>query len=225
MPVLRHAEHSFDLELIERGQWALDIGCRGFVIPMLLAGAGINVLAVDADPYVSPPDGWCHQVGDLSYYQFAVMPAEIAANRKLTTLHMHPHDQQAHTTVRAQNGPVVQVPTISLQGLLNLISTDDRPVNQFALLKLDCEGAEYGLMHDVAWHAKHGRAIARQVSVEYHDHCGLNPQADMDRWYAQLHGQLAPFYEIVKHERERPPWGGSPHFIDSLYLLRREFWR
>jgi FkbM family methyltransferase len=214
--IQRHHEHSFDLELMAPGETALDIGCRGFAIPTLLLSRGLKVLAVDADPGVPAMD-----LGiDLTYVNAAVLDMETAANRKITTLYKHATDQQAHTTVRPLNGASVKVPTTCLRDL-----RDRAKVLQFALLKLDCEGAEYGLMHDVAWHAAQGQPIARQVSVEYHDHCGLHPEPDMERWYARLHERLAPYYDVAKHTRERPPWGGAPHYVDSLYILRREHWR
>lgn len=210
----RHDEHSFDLELIAPGEWALDIGCRGFVIPRLLASRGVNVMAVDPDP--SLPDGGGASV---VFRRAAVLPFEVATNRKFTKLHLHPSDMQAHTTVRHQGGRTVTVLSTSMQAL-----RDELDIPQFALIKIDCEGAEYALMRDVSYHARH-TPIARQISVEYHDHCGLNPQADMEAWYACLHRRLAPYYDIARHVREVPPWGGPPHYVDTLYVLRREFWR
>ena len=226
MPVARHHEHSFDIDLIARGEWVLDVGCRGFALPLDLCAHGANVLAVDADPSVRPPTGirWSAGVepGLLRFVHAAVMEQEIAVNRKETTLHLHPTDQQAHTVIRPRGGQSIRVPTASLNGLRAMVPG----LEQFALLKLDCEGAEYRLMLECAWHAKCGKPIARQISVEYHDHCGLNPDPDMERWYRnRLHPALSEFYEITKHVREVPPWGGSPHYVDSLYTLKREFWR
>lgn len=214
----RHHEHSFDLDLLKPGDWALDVGCRGFAIPKMLMELGINVFAADPDPAVTPS---IESNGSrLVFRHVAVIGQEIAANRKLTTFHLHPTDQQAHTTVRPLGGRTIKVPTTSIGAI-----RDELGIPQFGLLKLDCEGAEYGIMQDVTWCAKHGGAIARQISVEYHDHCGLSPEADMERWYARIHNGLAPFYEITRHQRQQPPWGGSPHYIDSLYTLRRELWK
>lgn len=214
--IQRHHEHSFDLDLMNPGETALDVGCRGFAIPTLLLSRGLKVVAVDADPDVVGMD-----LGvDLTYLNLAVMDMERAANRKVTTLYKHQSDQQAHTTVRPLNGASVKVPTTCLKDLRELAG-----VEQFALLKLDCEGAEYDLMHDIAWHARQGRPIARQISVEYHDHCGLNPEPDMERWYGRLHARLVEHYIIERFTRERPPWGGEPHYIDCLYTLKQEFWK
>lgn len=219
MPVERYHEHSFDLSMIRVGDWVLDIGCRDFRLASMFLDMGINVVAVDADPNVSTVNVGVRDGVVFMFVSAAVLPKEIAAQRKITTLHMHPNDQQAHTTVRPQGGRSVRVPTHSLGALREMAH-----IKQFALMKLDCEGSEYALMHDVAWYARHSTAIARQVSVEYHDHCGLSPERDMERWYARLHHSLGAHYDVTKHVREVPPWNGPPHFVDSLYTLRAEHW-
>lgn len=216
--IARHHEHSFDLDIIEPGDWVLDVGCRGFVLPAMLSSRGAHVVAVDADPEIDVFD-----FGAVLFINAAVVHRELAANKKVT-LWKHPHDKQAHTVVRPGWHPsgadAVPVDTISIPAIMERFK-----VQQFALIKLDCEGSEYRLMHDIADAAADGQFWARQISVEFHDHCGLNPHADMEQWYGSLHRRLSPYFDIAKHEREVPPWGGGPHYIDSLYTLRREFWR
>ena len=211
--IARHAEHSFDLDAIQPGEWVLDIGCRGFEIPFLLASRNVNVIAVDGDPSVIPV---VHP--NIHYVHAVVVHREIAANKRIT-FWKHPTDQQAHSIIGGSGTPI-QVETRSVPSLLDLASSiAGGPVTQFALIKMDCEGAEYALMRDMTDAAYAGKFWAKQVSVEYHDHCGKNPEADMDAWYSRLHSRLGQFYTPVKFERERPPWGGSPHYIDCLYRL------
>ena len=209
--IARHAEHTFDLDAIAPGEWVLDIGCRGFEIPKLLASRGINVIAIDGDPSVVPPEN-----PFIHYTNAVVVHRELAANKRLT-FWIHPTDKQAHSLIGNQGTPI-QVQTLSIDDCLEAASlAGGKDVASFALIKMDCEGAEYALMRDIVDAAYAGQFWAKQISVEYHDHCGKNPEADMDAWYSRLHARSDQFYKRVKFERERPPWGGSPHYVDCLY--------
>jgi FkbM family methyltransferase len=178
------------------------------------------VIAIDADPTIVDipidPDG------ALNYHNAAVLSDTVATNRKLTKLYLHSGDGQAHTTVKPYPGDrSVVVPTTSVPTMMSCYG-----VQQLDLLKLDCEGAEYEIMRCMAfWARTQGWGLARQISVEYHDHCGLQPEANMEPWYARLHAALSCCYDVAQHKREVPPWGGPPHYTDSLYMLRREFWK
>jgi hypothetical protein len=122
-------------------------------------------------------------------------------------------DPQAHSIV-VKGGKFIKVKPITIPQIMA-----DYKVDQFSLIKLDCEGAEYDLMHVIADLGP----IAKQITVEYHDFCGLAPRKDMDAWYADLHLRLSTWYHVAKHTREVPPWGGQPHFIDSVYQLKDAF--
>ena len=84
-------------------------------------------------------------------------------------------------------------------------------VNRWDLVKLDCEGSEFAILEN--WPG----AIARQISVEFHD--GADPANRTDRYFELLAAKL-PDYDWVKHEKfKQGAWWG--HW-DSLIVLKDE---
>lgn len=201
----KHNGRSFDLELLRAGDVVFDVGCRGFDLWQML-GHNCRVENFDADPTTEVPEG--------AEMFFVAIVGSQRAQKLVVQLAMH-KDPQARTIIGGYRESKT-VPCMSLQKAM--VACD---VEQLGLLKLNCEGSEYEIMQDVARLGP----IARQIAVSYHDFCELNPQSDMEAWYLTLHDRLKAWYEITRHVREIPPWGGEPHYIDSVLTLKREYWR
>lgn len=85
-------------------------------------------------------------------------------------------------------------------------------VNQWDLVKLDCEGSEF----DILWNWP--GPIAKQISVEFHD--GADPAHRHDQYFAGLFERLLVYYRVVQHEKfQQGAWWG--HW-DSVLVLKYE---
>lgn len=197
--IAKHDGHSFDADLIAKDDWVMDVGCRGFTLAKSLPLA--KVISLDPAPDIPS--------SNALYYRAALVPDDWQGPCALAMT----ADINGRSILPQATGERVGVNTISIPAIMRLWK-----IEQFALIKLDCEGSEYALMHEIARLGP----ITRQISVEYHDFCGLNPQSDMEAWYADLHERLAPHYDVVRHVREIPEWGGhDAHYVDSLYMLHQ----
>jgi hypothetical protein len=82
-------------------------------------------------------------------------------------------------------------------------------VKQWALVKLNCEGAEYDILK--TWPGP----IASQIVVSFHEHIGAHVGHNMDEIIAHL-GQ---WYRTVQHVRDQRYCAGW-NFWDSVFTLR-----
>lgn len=210
MAVGTHDEHSFDLDLLISGPaTAIDVGCRGFSLPRFLASHGVEVWAYDVDPRVVNPG-----VPSVRYENTAVLGRRDFQNATRidfrTTVGVRVTHDPAATSVVLGDYRNAQVPAISIGEAVS------RARGRVGLLKLDCEGSEYAIMDELA--DIDGPAF-RQISVEYHDHCGIMPPGG-EGWFEEIAARLSRHYTIVKHHKETPPWGGRPAYVDCLYVAK-----
>lgn len=197
-----HQHHSFDLDLIQPGSWAIDVGCRDFGIARLLAANGVNVIACDPDPGMDVPSD-LH--GNIKFERVAVVKGcDPAPGHVVLSMDKN---VEARSTVTGASG--IKVPATTIEGLMR-----KHHVSRLSLLKLDCEGAEYAIMEDIA-----SLAIVDQITVEYHAFRNIRPP-DIDWWGRTLETLRESGYEIVQHIPTVPPWGGRPILWDCLYQLK-----
>jgi len=203
MAVGTHDEHSFDLDLLLSGPaTAIDVGCRGFSLPRFLASHGVEVWAYDVDPRVVDP-----KVPSVRYQNAAVLGRRDF--RPLVGV-METSDPAA-TSVVIGDHQNARVAGVRIGDAASLVGG-----GRVGLLKLDCEGSEYAIMEELA--DLHG-PVFRQISVEYHDHCGKMPPGG-EGWFDEIAARLSRHYTIVKHHKETPPWGGRPAYVDCLYVAK-----
>ena len=202
--------HTFDPRLVSPGSWALDAGCRGFALARFLAARRVRVLAIDADPDVRDP-----RIPGVTFLNVAVMAErEMPTDRHVTLYRFH-DCAEAHTTRWGPPHTGVRVPARSIAQLMR-----EHDVRRFALVKLDVEGTEYGILDELA---AADPPLADQISVEYHDFCYMSPTPDdPDRWHAGNLARLSRHYDVVRHAKQTSPWGPSPTcYLDCLYVARQ----
>lgn len=199
--------HSVLTSLIQPGGWALDVGCRGFGFAKVLASLGCRVLALDPDPAIVPPDD------DRIVYECR---AVVGADQKDSIYARFGDGCANHLCTRAADLPGyaegVVVPCVTIADLMKA-----HDIEQFEVIKLDCEGSEYAILDRIA------PGAAKQITVEFHDFLGFNPRTpDNERWYAELFaGPFGREYETVKHERTPLNGNGPLNYWDSLFVRRQ----
>lgn len=202
----------FDADAIRPGSWAMDVGARNFDISKFLARRGVWSVAVEADPNLSS----LNNLRDLETeyvdrVQVLLGRAVVGTQEHLASPSVF-LDRSGNIyafSIYTRGESRVTVPTVTVEGLMR-----EYKIDTLALLKLDCEGAEYGIMEDVVSAGLRGRPLATQVSVEFHHHCGIYPPGVDDRTFedylSRLAGRLAVVGYVVANNNP----------MDMLYVLR-----
>jgi FkbM family methyltransferase len=194
-------EHTVDVSFLTPYGWVLDAGCRDFAFARGIVERAGRVLAVDADPSVVPPD-------DLEHVLF--LNIAVAHESGVRHLVMTADPQARHLEGLYTASPSVsrhEVRAHTVEQLMNRFG-----INQWDAVKLDIEGAEYGILN--GWPGP----IAKQISVEFHEHCAPRPQ-----WvYDQIFARLGKWYEAVQHEKSARHCL-PPNYWDTLFVLKEEF--
>jgi len=153
MNIQRVFDHSVDLNRISAGGWVLDIGCRNYGFSTTLANLGCNVVAVDADPQVTPcenPAIRCVNAAVVHKPNYGKVKLCLSlGNDNYVVTPGHPNE----------TGREVEVATTTIDELAAQFG-----VEHWAIIKMDCEGSEYDILQSIQ------RPVADQVSVEFHEH-------------------------------------------------------
>lgn len=80
-------------------------------------------------------------------------------------------------------------------------------INKWDLIKLDIEGSEINILK----YAVH--PIARQLSVEFHSHCGNQPQIELDK----LIDYLSEWYDVYNRNWENR-YSAGYNYWDILFI-------
>src|SRR3990167_524046 len=189
-------EHTIDAALLIDGGYVLDAGCRDFTFARGLVARGCKVVALDADPTIEDP-----KIPGIAFFNLG-----IADEPGMRCLIMHDNPEArclAPVNVEVQ-AKTVDVLTVTLTGLMETLG-----ILRWDAVKLDIEGAEYGILRD--WPGP----IASQISIEFHEHCSAQPKSVYD----EIFKHLGQWYEIVQHTKEVRHCC-QPNFWDTLLIAR-----
>lgn len=191
-------EHTIDTSLLTPGGYVLDAGCRDFIFSRGCAARGCRVIAVDADPTVEDP-----KEANISFNNFALSSVRGQRDFVMT------HDPQARHLADAN--PQAAAPTTRVLALTieDIMKAGD--IEIFDAVKLDIEGAEYDIL--LNWPG----SIAKQISIEFHEHVQPRPK----EFYDAIFAHLSQGYEIVQHEKTARHCT-HPNYWDTL-LVMKEF--
>lgn len=187
-------EHTVDLDRLTGG-FVLDAGCRDFTFARGLVERRCHVLALDADPTVENP-----KIENVDFLNLA-----LAAHPGTLRFRMTTDPQARHLSAFGHGGGdevAVEAKTLAQVSDLWCVSVWD-------CVKLDIEGAEYEILKN--WPGP----IARQISVEFHDHVSPRNQSTYD----DILSRLAQWYTLLQHVKEARHCC-HPNFWDSLWVLR-----
>ena len=179
MRLKRIASHTVDVDLIPHWATVLDVGCRDFDFSQAMANLGAIVHAFDPAPDVLEIAS-----KGIYFHQAAVVGKGLGGPRKI---------------VIAGNGSRLdddaEFPVMAFE--LESVHQDLGP---FALVKLDCEGSEYGIL--LTWPGP----ITRQITVEYHEHTGQGKAVHGEDVYERIAAHLGQWYRLAQDEPMDTLW-------------------
>lgn len=206
MKIEKIEEHSFDMDLLPPGSRVLDVGCRGFSMARELSRRGILVTTIDPDVNVREPNPaipgnthmTCALIGgvdmEIRYCSFGNGTGNFTSNNSSIPV---PGDSHVYT-----------VDCFNIESLSSVLG-----IGVWDAVKLDCEGSEYDIL--MKWPGP----IARQISVEFHDHVpGANPGGE--ECYKELFKHLGQWYSVVQHQSFQQHCPPMTSYWDTLLVLK-----
>ena len=175
-------DHTLQTSLLKTGATVLDVGCRGFEFGNALREQyQAQVYEVDIDDLG----------GGQPYYRCGIAHqdgwGDVDTNQ----------DPLARRLVKGR-----KIPVYTIQSFGNIVGVHYWDVN-----KLDCEGAEYGIL----WHLT--KPPATQLTVEFHQHTDARRSPE---FMLALMTKLGQWYEIKRHRL----YGQQMNYWDTLFVLR-----
>lgn len=186
--------------------WVLDVGSRNYSFSSQLVQYGCNIVAVEPDLSVPKPSS-----ERIHLCSVALVPeSQNGTNQQLICWST---GEGNHLVSVPGDIPVSHNKQEVIGKSVSQISKDFG-VDRWSIVKLDCEGSEYGILQE--WPGP----IAEQITVEFHEHCSANPQGEIT--YEKIFKHLYQWYKVIKHEKTilNPKLCNIPNYWDSLFVLK-----
>ena len=190
------AAHTIDVSLLSGG-WVLDAGCRDFEFTSYCAKYGCRVVALDPDPEVLDPG-----IEGVVFHREAIAAQAGHCDFALTDDVEARHIATANSQRR--NAPYISVPVTTLVDIMSR-----HKIEMWDCVKMDIEGSEYEIL--LAWPGP----IAKQITVEFHDHVEKRPAELYDRLFAHLD----QWYRVVKY------YAGDTLWVFKESPIGEPWWR
>jgi FkbM family methyltransferase len=207
-------EHSVRTDILTPGGWVIDFGCGvDFNFSKKMVEMGMKVISVDPNPRITSTPN----IDNLFYERMALVVDDTIESIDLDIF----NDTDAASTIKTNNdiGFVSKQNTISVEATTIKKLMDKYQIEKLDVLKLDIEGAEYSVLMSI------DSEIANQISIEFHDFRGMNPNyPNNELYYDQLKEKLGNMYSFVKHEKEQHrgiPGHLGLNYWDSLLVSKK----
>jgi FkbM family methyltransferase len=211
--------HTYEPKLINIGGWSLDLGCNDFIISRHLLSLGLKVIGMDPIKNIGVPQDLLNNKNFIylqkacvgikhsdtkTYYEYNAWGANSIYN---TPEMLHRPENSGHA-----NNPLKDKYEVDLVTISELMETYS--INQFELIKIDTEGAEYDILENLPY------KCTKQLSVEFHDFLDLTPIKDVELYHKQLSEKLNDYF--LSYEQKEPLKGSLTQFQrdDILYILK-----
>lgn len=201
MNLVALASHTVDLDILPKAPMVLDVGCRDFDFTLAVLRRMPSAFIVALDP---SPDVISSPFETVIFERLAL----VGKDRNMALLAMH---SSGEGNFICEDPPwfaeAAAVKCITLPQLM-----EKHGVKFWDLVKLDCEGSEFGILEH--WPGP----VARQVSIEFHDWTGPWEGYVAGDYYERLFAGPLKDYEIVQHELSRQ--GEGVGHWDTLIRLK-----
>lgn len=198
-------EHTIEESIINKNGFILDSGCVHFSFSLGVKEYCDNVICIDPSSSIENiPDG-------LTFIRKAL----IAGDQKKVSFFEYT-DIQGNSIYNPVGDCCRLKNTVEVEACNITDIMHQYQINQFELIKLDIEGAEYSILNDIDW------TISKQYSVEFHDFRNMCPNQD---FYEKLFHKMSKYCDIIQHQQTDHSGGAGRNYWDSLYVLKKEYWK
>lgn len=202
------AEHSVVADLLPEAPVVLDVGCRGFEfdIELLKLRPLARIFAFDPDPAIDDPG-----VRGIVFSRKAVTERDVEG-----VIWQGPGEGAFICGNKGDPGYGVGVinpaEAVTVESVTVETVMREHDVERFDLVKLDCEGSEFGILE--SWPGP----IATQLSVEFHDFA--QPQRWTEEYFEKLFaGPLRIYQRVLFGVTPLGPGNSMGHW-DSVLVLK-----
>lgn len=201
-------EHTIDVDLLPDDPLVLDVGCRGFQFDyeILELRPKAKIIALDPDP----------EMVDPKHPRITFIRAAMTHKNSQKVSWQGPGGDGSYIICTDQDDPGYRwgayQPDIDKVHEVRNTSIADISLSGFDVVKLDCEGSEFGILE--AWPGP----IATQISVEFHDFIDRNRWNDA--YFEKLFAGPLKDYEVKLFGLT--PMGPAPSYghWDTLLVLK-----
>jgi len=214
-----HHMHTYEPDLLSNGGWVLDLGCNDFIFVRHLLNLGLKVIGIDPIKNITIPQDLINNNNFIflqkacvgfkknktqTYYEYVAWGANSIYNKPEM---LHKSENGGHANNPLKTSYEVELVTISELMV-------DYNIEQFELIKIDVEGAEYEILENLP------KKCTKQLSVEFHDFLGLTPIKDVELYHKDLLEKLDDYF--LSYEQIEPLKGSTTEFQrdDVLYVLK-----
>lgn len=186
--------HTFDESLLPERAVILDVGSRNFDFTrgILALRPKARVIALDPDPAIHPM-----QHPNVTFLRYALVGD--GRTRSNYASYSTGEGNMLLDGDSYYDAKILRVDCMDIGYLMNCCN-----VYRFDLIKLDCEGSEFGILEN--WPplitirdkmASDSHDVHSQLSIEFHDGTPNGPNRD-EAYYQKLFAKLG--YRVIQHE-------------------------
>jgi len=206
MNIQEICEHSIIPSLINQDGWVLDLGCVNFKFYNEVKNYTNNIICVDANPNIKDIPEGCNFINSaiISNSDIKEITFFLYEDINSNSIYLNTMD---HCPVKEE----IKVPCLTINEIMDIYG-----IKQFDLIKFDVEGAEYDILSNLDW------TISKQYSIEFHDFRNFNKDVN---FYDKFIGNIINYCDIIKHEKTHHLGGYGYNYWDSLFTLKKEFYK
>lgn len=207
------AEHTIEETIIDENGYILDLGCVNFGFTLEMKKLCNNIICVDPNPKIKKaPEGIIYERAAISHDSSDQMTEFFIYSDNQGCSLLNPEKDWCRLIGK------IEVPLLTIKDVMEKYN-----IKQFELIKFDIEGSEYSILSDIDW------TISKQYSIEFHDFRNMNPfSPNNEIYYNNLKEKMKDYCDIITHEiTDHPgfPDGLGKNYWDSLFLLKRKYWK
>jgi FkbM family methyltransferase len=202
--------HTIDLNLLNKGGYVLDLGCRDFVFTRELLDLGMKVISMDPYNGITIDE----DLNNNPNFVFKNMACVgIKKSESLTYREYNDWGANSLMDIVKENKQYTELTKYDVKLTTIKEIMEEFNIDRFEVIKIDIEGSEYEMLQNLP------KNCSKQLSVEFHDWLKLNPyKDDYEKFYEEVESNQLKNYTVVV--KNKVPMHDGFTYSDTLYVLK-----